>query len=257
VAKLAAFTGNGSLGQAALSEECLSGDWFERRAIYAINSHNLGFAGRENCRVIVDLADDEVEDSRLVIALHRNRVYAGRLLRDRARPELVGLGSEAENPLKRAPSLLLPTEEVTLLKIVGVLFDQQATYSRDPEEAILVTGCDLIGKIEIAFRVAGDSALPLALPGQTVLGGPVVKAHELQAMKGQLVALATSEGEEAAFFKRVGEAIPGLAHLRQFESVGGLGESMLVATEETEGAFAGLPRMLSARRVLGILYDPR
>ena len=71
--------------------------------------------------------------------------------------------------------------------------------------------------------------------------------------QGKLVAVTLDDG--TSIFKRVGARLPGgLAHLRQFESIGGLGSSIVVATEKLEGA-ASPPTMISARRVLGVLYD--
>ena len=71
--------------------------------------------------------------------------------------------------------------------------------------------------------------------------------------KGKLVAIATSRG---AALKRVGESVPGIPYLRQFESVGGLGDSLLVRTEDVEGdGMEELPVMHGARLVLGVLYD--
>ena len=75
---------------------------------------------------------------------------------------------------------------------------------------------------------------------------------QLEEMKGCLAALATSD---RSVFKRIGDSVPGVPHVRQFESIGGLGESMLVRTEDIEDAFAKLPLFQSARHVLGVLYE--
>jgi hypothetical protein len=45
-----------------------------------------------------------------------------------------------------------------------------------------------------------------------------------------------------------------LAHLRQFETIGGLGSSIVISTEELEGE-DDVPIMVSARRVVGVLYE--
>ena len=71
-------------------------------------------------------------------------------------------------------------------------------------------------------------------------------------LEGSPVAIATSEGSA---FKRIGKAVPRAPHVRQFESIGGLGESMLVRTEDIEDSFTALPLLQSIRRVLGVLYE--
>jgi len=249
---LAAFTADVPLGDIAEAEVSFSGSWFEKRAIYFINTHNFGFSGRIDCRAIVDLTDENVADSRLAIALHRDKIYARRLLRDITKPGFVTLGSEAENPLHRPPSLLLPTEEVRLLKVVGILFDDRPLFPKPNEEAALVDESDFLEKIELAFKVRGDSALPLALPGQTILGGSRLMPSQLKEMEGSLVAVATSDGSA---FKRIGKAVPAVPHVRQFEAIGGHGESLLVRIEDIEDAFADLPLFQSARHIMGVLYD--
>ena len=249
---LAAFTADHSGTEMVQSEELLTGAWLENRAVYVVATRNFGFAGPIHSRAIVDVSEAPVEDNRLVIALHQQRAYARRLLRAALSPEMVALGSEAEDPLKRPPSLLLPTAEVRLLKVVGILLDDRPVHPRAEEEAQLVDNWDLIDEVQLAFKVTGESALPLALRGQTILGGGCLAPDELDAHKGSLVAVATSGG---AALKRIGDSVRGAPHVRQFESVGGLGESWLVRTEDVADAFGDLPLMHGARRVLGVLYD--
>ena len=87
-----------------------------------------------------------------------------------------------------------------------------------------------------------------------VLGGACITPAELDAYEGKLVALTLTDG--AGIFKRVGPKLPGaLAPLRQFESIGGLGSSEIVASEAIDGEFSGVPVMAYARQVLGVLYD--
>ena len=86
-----------------------------------------------------------------------------------------------------------------------------------------------------------------------VLAGGTILPSQLEENKGCLVAIVIS-GNEA--FKRIGKAIPGVQHLRMFESIGGLGESILVRTEEIEDdPFIDLPLLFSTRKVLGVLYE--
>ncbi len=251
IENLAAFTSEAPATEPLTAEDLFTNGQLSNHATYVINAHNFGFAGPCNCRAIVRLDVETVPDNSLVVALHGDKTYARRLLRATNVPETIVLGSDAENPLDRPPSLLLPTGEVRLLMVVGVLFDDRPHYSRQRGEAILVDDADFLGRLEVVFKVTGDSAIPLALPGQMILGGGCVTPDQLNEMEGRLIAVATSEG---AAFKRVGAAVSGAPYLRQFESVGGLGESMLVRTEEVDGGFQDICLMLSARRVLGVLY---
>jgi hypothetical protein len=249
---LAAFTTETPVSEVMETEERFSGSWFENRALYLINTHNFGFAAPLNCRAIVDLSDTPIIDKMLVIAIHQDKVYARRLFRDDSRPNVIVLASEAENPLKRPPTVILPTEEVRLLNVVGILFDDRPRFPRLKGEAELVNDFDLFENVELVFRVRGDSAIPLALPGQTIIGGGSVMTSQFDEFEGNPVAIATSEGSA---FKRIGKAVPRAPHVRQFEAIGGLGESMLVRTEDIEDSFTALPLLQSIRRVLGVLYE--
>lgn len=249
---LAAFTTETPVSEVTEAGERFSGSWFENRALYVINTHNFGFAAPRNCRAIVDLSDRPIIDKMLVIAIHQDKVYARRHFRDDSRPNVVVLASEAENPLKRAPTVLLPSEEVLLLSVVGILFDDRPYFPRPTGEAELVNDFDLFENVELVFSVRGESAIPLALPGQTILGGGFVMTSQFDEFEGSPVAIATSEGSA---FKKIGKVVPGAPHVRQFESIGGLGESMLVRTEDIEDSFTALPLLQSIRRVLGVLYE--
>ena len=253
IENLAAFTESTPPGEPIEAFEHFDLSELGEYALYVVRTHNFGFACPHGCRAVVSLSDDPVPDGCLVIGLHGETTYARRVLRDESRPEVVVLGSEAQNPLKRAPSLILPTDEVRLLKVIGVLFDDRPLYPKTSQEAAPELNPELLQKVRVAFRATGDSALPLALPGQLILGGEPVLPNQLEEMEGQLVALATTEG---SILKRVGTAIPGMPYLRQFESIGGMGESTLVRTEDVEGAPQDLPLLVSTRHVLGIIYTP-
>ena len=84
------------------------------------------------------------------------------------------------------------------------------------------------------YRVADESAVPLALPKQIVLGGPSIRLCHIGNYQDTLVALALDDG--SSVFKRVGAALPGkkLSHLRQFESIGGLGSSQVFSVGKVQ-----------------------
>jgi hypothetical protein len=110
-----------------------------------------------------------------------------------------------------------------------------------------------LAKVEVVFKVRGQSAMPLALSGQLVLGGELIAANRLAGMEGALVAVSTPDG---AVFKRVGAALAGAPHVRLFEAIGGRGASLLVRLEEVrKDAYQKIPLMTSARLIVGVLYE--
>lgn len=250
---LAAFTSEAGPSELRDENERFSVGVLESHAVYAIRSHNLGFSGPSGCRVLVRVSEEPPPDNSLVVALNRGHTHAGRLHRNDEKPELVIVGSEAEDPLKRPPSRFLPANETRLLQVVGVLFDFAPNYSRGSDDAVLESTSSVLDRIQIVLRVDRDSALPLAIQGQLILGGEFLSSTQLAQSEGTIVAIGTSDGSA---LKRVGLAIPGARHVRMFESVGGLGESMLIRTEDIEDdQFGGVPLLHSAREVLGVLYE--
>jgi hypothetical protein len=252
IENLAAATSKDGLSEIGDGYERFSSEWLKQYAIYVINTDDLGFSAPQGCRVLVRLNEKPVRDNSLVIALHKDTVYARRFLGQESNPEVIALSSEDPNPLNRKHSLLLPAEEVRILQVIGILFDERPHGSRDLEAALL-DGYHPQRKLQIAFKIRGASALPLAIPGQTVLGADQILATQLEENKGALVAAAFS-GNEA--FKRVGESVPGHPRLRMFESIGGLGDSILVRTEEVDDdPFRDIPLLETAYRIVGVVYD--
>jgi hypothetical protein len=134
---IAAFTAEAGPGEAVDTGERFTSESLSHHTLYVVNTSNLGFAAPMRCRAIVDISDDSVADNRLVIAMHRDKIYARRLLRDQRRPGILVLASDAVDPNRRPPSILLPAHEVRLLKIVGILFDTRPQYPRPSQEAEL------------------------------------------------------------------------------------------------------------------------
>ncbi len=231
--------------------ESLTGDWFEDKCLYYINTDNLGFSLPSGSIAIVETASYSGKDHNIVIALQRGNVLARRLLRPVTGCDIV-LAAEAADPRQAKPTLSSDAQNVRLHRIVGMLLEQQPPPAGKGEARPLENAVSL-AHIKAAYRVSEDSAIPLALPGQIVLGGECIYASQFAAVEGELVALTLLNGKSV--FKRVGPSLPGaLAYLRQFESIGGLGASLVVAMEaiEEEPEFQTFH---SARRVLGVLYD--
>jgi energy-coupling factor transporter ATP-binding protein EcfA2 len=251
---LAAFTRDSSAAQASAGAERLAGRWFDGKALYYIDCHNFGFAAPRGSVAVVDLDGQEVQDRRLVIAIHGDEVLARRLLRPQDDSDgFIALGAETPDPRKSPPSRLLPMASLQLHRVVGILFEDLPPR-RVNCEAVQISDAPSLRRIEAAFTVRDDSALPLALPGQVILGGQSLTPSELAAREGDLVAVALDD--DTSILKRISKPLPGaLSHVIQLESIGGLGASILAIFEPVEGRNNDFPQILTARLVLGVLYQ--
>jgi hypothetical protein len=255
IGKLAAFAGSAGSSVGGDEESVFAGEWFADKALMRLNTHNLGFSAPINSIVIVEMKPTEAADKSLVVALHADKVLARRLLRsDNDRVNLT-LAAETADPRQRPPTRLVQAAAVTTYRVVGVLLDRNyPAVVGSKQEAVEIDGAAELRKIEVAFGVKDDSALPLALPGQTVIGGASIAPAEYDRHRGQLIALALSDGTQ--LLKRISHALPGeLSHVRQFESIGGYGDSFLAATEHVEGRTDEFPLIWAARLVIGVLYE--
>ena len=246
---VAAFTEETPAGDVVLSNEAFTAD-FTNHALYLINTHNLGPSGPINSRAIVDLSDDEIDNS-LAVVLHRQEVYARRIFR--LPGGRVILFSEAENPLKRPPPLILPQTEVRILKIAGFLFESRPLWIRERSEAILLDQAFALTRVKVAFKIRGSSAVPLALDGQTILAGEELELIEYAEMVGRIVVITSPTGMS---LKRMGKTLESVPYVRCFTSVGGSGDPLLLRTEDVEGGLTTVPMVTSAREVLGVIYLP-
>jgi hypothetical protein len=103
-----------------------------------------------------------------------------------------------------------------------VMLTEQPAPPLGKGEATELPSAVSLSHIKSAYRVRNDSGIPLALPGQIVLGGDNVTKNQLGAMEGIIVSLCLDDG--SSVFKRIGKPVPGTGgRLWQFESVGGLG----------------------------------
>ena len=177
-------------------------------------------------------------------------MYARRLVRG-ANAGVIGLTADVPDPRTRTPkTVFLPEAEVAIHQVVGIIFEHAITVGPGKDEAIPVDASDVLKRAEIAFRVVDDSAVPLALEKQVVLGGGRIELNELRQHKDALVALTLDDG--SSIFKRVGAALPSeLAHLLQFESIGGLGSSQVLSVGK---AHKGFQSVTNARAIIGVLY---
>ena len=73
-------------------------------------------------------------------------------------------------------------------------------------------------------------------------------------LKGGILVAIVFSGTEA--FKRIGDSVPGVPHLRIFQSVGGLGKSIIVRTEKIDNdKHVDIPLLQQVRKIVGVIYD--
>jgi hypothetical protein len=247
---LAAFTRSAATGETQEVEaEVLDAKWFVDKALFYLRCDNFGFAAPRGAIVIVQATPSMVGDRRLVIARRNASIFARRLLRSPS-SGLVALAAETPDPRNSPQTLLLPESEVSLHQVVGVLFDDRLSPPSAKTEAVMIDSARVLERIETAYRVKEDSAVPLALPKQIALGGKCIPLDEFGGHKDALVALTLDDG--SSIFKRVGSALPSpLSHLRQFESIGGLGESQTLSLNARQ---PGVRSVSEARLIVGVLY---
>jgi hypothetical protein len=247
---LAAFTQSAPAGESQEPPEHLEPQALDNTAVFYLRRSNFGFAAPAGALAIVNAVPGPAADRRLVVARHANSVYARRFLRG-ANSSVIGLTADIPDPRTRNPkTVFLREAEVAIHQVVGIIFDHAIRVGPGAEEAVPVDAQSVLKRIEIAFRVVDESAVPLALENQVVLGGARIELNQLGRYPDALVALTLEDG--SSIFKRVGAALPGdLTHLRQFESIGGLGSSQILAIGKSH---QGFQRVTNARLTIGVLY---
>lgn len=247
---LAAFTQNARWNETQEPLERLNPNILDNTVTYLLRRPNFGFAAPTGSLAIAEAAPGIAADRRLVIARHRDATYARRLVRG-SDSSFIGLTAEVPDPRTRTPkTIFLPETQLSIHRVVGIIFDHGLVTTQGAEEAILVDASDVLDPVEIAFRVTGESAVPLALEKQIVLGGRCIELGELGQHKDALVALTLDDG--STIFKRVGASLPSdLKHLRQFEAIGGLGSSEVLSVGSRHKGFR---TVTSSRAIIGVLY---
>jgi hypothetical protein len=249
-ADLAAFTQHEPVGATQAPVELLDPVALKNIVTFYLRRSNFGFAAPEGAVAIVSAIQQPAADRALVIARHGTNIYARRLVRG-VNSSLLGLTADVLDPRARTPkTLFLPDAELAIHPVMGILFDCEQRVPAGKDEAVELDASSVLKQVEMAFRVRDHSAVPLALDRQMVLGGRLLDAASLPRSPGALVALALDDG--STLFKRVGTSLPGtLKHLMQFESIGGLGSSQVLAVGRAE---AGFRTVASARLIIGVLY---
>jgi hypothetical protein len=231
--------------------ELLSSDWFDDKAFFYVRRDTLGFAIPAGSVAIVEATPSPARDHELVIARRGLQAFARRLLRPR-NGEGFSLAAEATDPREGRPTLSFEDHALHTHRIVGAIFSHLPP-PEGREEAVQIDSDPTLARVEIAYRVREESAVPRAMPGHIILVGPILAPGSLAAMEGAMVAVTLEDGD--SILKRVGAPLSrAMPYLRQFETIGVLGASVVIATERVDGA-PDLPMMLSARPVVAVLYQ--
>ncbi|CAN7424366.1 ATP-binding protein [Aquipseudomonas alcaligenes] len=249
-ASLKAFVRGASVGDSQEVEvDEITSNWFQSKALFYIRSNTLGFAGPQGSVAVVDVEAAAPADRQLVVARAGKDVFARRLLRPQY-SEFVALAAETHDPRKSPPTQLLHEQHVLLHPIVGMFFGDLNSVPSSKAEAVQVFVAPQINRVQSAYRIKEDSAIPLALPGQIALGGAAIEMSEFDAHLDEYVALHLDDGTN--LFKRIGASLPApLQHLRQFETIGGLGVADVLAIGCDH---PGVRRVLHAVSIIGVLY---
>lgn len=249
---LAAFVHGEAYGASQEAEvDMLSSDWFADKAAFFLRTSNFGFASTVGGVAIVEASPSEAPDRSLVIGRRGENTFARRLHRTKA-SSFVALATETPDPRFGRPTLIFRASEIAIHKVVGMLFHtEMKSQQAGKGEAEQVDLGTILKSIRRAYRVKAESAVPLALDGQIALGGDSLDLSGLDRFEGYYVAVHLSD--ETTLFKRVGKRLPGeLGYLRQFETIGGLGTSDVLAVGLRH---QGIATVESAVLILGILYN--
>ena len=181
---LAAFTEQSPSGASRESLERLDAHLLDNVAAFYLRRPNFGFAAPRGSIAIVEAMPGPAVDRSLVIARHGSATYARRLVRA-ANGDLIGLTADVPDPRPRSPKTIFLQEiEVAIHLVVGIIFDHSIAVENGQDEAVLIDASSLLSRIQLSFRVRDDSAVPLALDKQVVLGGELIRLDELGTSQG-------------------------------------------------------------------------
>jgi hypothetical protein len=245
---LAAFAGFSGTGESQAQVEELDPQLFANKAYFLLRRPNFGFAAPQGAIAIVEAEAAPVANGRLVIARQDGPTRARRVLRSQGRDEIGLMAETPDHPHRDSTIIFARPAQFDLHQVVGIIVEHALPLSSGPDEAVAIDPTEVLAQIETCFRVKDTSAVPFAFENQVVMGGKLVPLDQLR--ENALVALTLNDG--ASVFKRVGRRLPGeLAHVRQFESIGGLGSSEVLAVGKPHDGFR---QVMSARTVIGVLY---
>ncbi|MBB5753784.1 AAA family ATPase [Prosthecomicrobium pneumaticum] len=248
---LAAFSGPGTIeGSQEEATDAFSSSWFDDKSLFYIRADNFGFAIPKGYIAIVEATPAAGRDRNLVIARRKGETLARRLFRQ---GDGYALAAETPDPRESPPTKMVRGEDYALHRVVGCLL-VESVPPVSGREAVQVDRDKIVDEIKAVYRLNQESAVPLALPGQLLLGGEHVLPAELGQHEAKLAAITLKDGSE--LLKRIGAPVSAkFPYLRHFETIGGLGQSIVLQTEELEDGMWDGPIVDYVRLVIGVLYE--
>jgi hypothetical protein len=251
---LAAFTGGElTVPSQDSASDVFDSSWFADKSLFYIRSTNLGFAIPPGSTAIVETMPGDARDRNLVIARKTGETLARRLFRQKG-VNGYALAAETPDPRLSPPTRLVKADEYAIHRIVGCLF-VDISPPQSTREAVEIQSDEILSAIQVAYRLDKESAVPMALPRQLLLGGKTILGNEFGQHEGKIAAVALKDGRQ--ILKRIGAALSAqYPFVRHFETVGGLGDSIVLQTEEVEGSIFDAPVVDQARLAVGVIYEP-
>ncbi|WP_196814930.1 ATP-binding protein [Mesorhizobium sp. L2C067A000] len=248
---LAAFAGPGTpeATQESATEQ-FSSQWFDDKALFYVRCDNFGFAIPKGYIAIVEATPGAGRDRNLVIALKKGETLARRIF---LQGDSYALAAETPDPRQSPPTKVARGDDYALHRVVGCLLVESVPPASS-REAIQMNRDKIVDEIRAVYRLDKESAVPLALPRQLLLGGRYLSPAEIGQHEGKLAAITLKDGTE--LLKRIGAPVSSMfPYIRHFETVGGLGQSIVLQTEEVEGSVIDAQVIDHARLAVGVIYE--
>lgn len=207
-------------------------------------------------QTLIVSATEEVKNGDLSVILTPEKTYARRVGIDKSDPSRIALETMPSTSPNAPPTHFVKRSSATLIKIIGVLFDDIGTQ-KSQDEAVLTTASTILDQILATAVVIGDSAFPIAVDRGHVLLG---RAPVLSALEGRILAVVARADplstDYFAYLKRLGKEMPTAPGVFYLENVGQSGEGEYVQFPTTgKTPIAHIPIVQQHWKVLGSILQ--
>lgn len=222
-------------------------------ALFTLRAPTLGMVAFPGQTLIASLSA-EVRNGDFAVIRSPRKTYARRVGIDKSDLSRIALETMPSTSPKVPPTYFVQRSNVTLHKIVGVLFDETVT-AKSQDEAVPATQSATLTQVIAAAVVVGDSAFPVAVDKGHVLLG---RAPDLSQLGGRIVAAVTRADADSsdyfAYLKRLGKRMPGSSSVFYLENVGQSGEGEFVQFASMKDLQADIPIVEDVWKVLGTIF---
>ena len=170
-------------------------------ALFTLRAPTLGMVAFPGQTLIASLSA-EVRNGDFAVIRSPRKTYARRVGIDKSDLSRIALETMPSTSPKVPPTYFVQRSNVTLHKIVGVLFDETVT-AKSQDEAVPATQSATLTQVIAAAVVVGDSAFPVAVDKGHVLLG---RAPDLSQLGGRIVAAVTRADAELVRLFRLSQA---------------------------------------------------